>query len=371
MITPYFPPNIGGIENHVYELVRRIKKHWEIVVLTTSKRYKRAKIKPNILIKAHQAGLSPMNNPFAPGMALSGAQERPSLVHVHGIYQVTCIIGWIIAGITGCPSIISMHGRPHYSTWIKSTIQRIYEYAILPLILKRYDIVIALTDIDKSFLISIGINQEKIIIIPNGVDSKYWSQDAPSNSYKMRNNRSLLFVGALIERKNPEVLLEPFHILKEKNLLDDLIIVGKGPLKDVLLDKCKSMGIEDYVIFLDGLSRTELRNLYGAAEVVVHPSLMEGLPTIVLEVMSMKSLIVSSNIPAVRNLIQHEDNGFMFDLKKPEGLLEVLQNVLSLSYEEKQRIMNNARTTIIETYDWFVVAANIENVYRRILSNRK
>ena len=367
IVTPFFPPKIGGIQNHVFNLVKRIKKDNRIIVLTTSDYYKQATIKPNIIVIGKRAKLAPMNNPIAFAMMYDGIKARPSLVHVHGIYQMTCIIGLFIAKLTRCPCVVSMHGRPYYSSRIHSLIQRIYETTILRFILKRYNQVIALTSYEKSFLVSIGIDEEKISIIPNGVDTTYWIHSRDKTK-KEEYGKYLLFVGSLIKRKNPLVLMEPFKILKERKLVDKLVIVGKGPLKNELMDLSRSMKIENSVVFLDELSRGNLRDLYGQSKVVIHPSLMEGLPTIVLEAMSTKSIIISSNIPAVHNLIEKRKNGFLFENEEKDSLLEALLEALSLNHEEEETIRECARAVMIQNYDWSVIVRNIELVYQMAFS---
>jgi glycosyltransferase involved in cell wall biosynthesis len=143
-------------------------------------------------------------------------------------------------------------------------------------------------------------------------------------------------------------------------------MVGKGSLEPSLRERSDELGIRDRVKFLSGISQGRLLDLYRSTDIVLHPSSMEGLPTVILEAMSTAALVISSDIDAVKNLVYNGENGLLFNLKS-NNLVHVLSHALSLSHNEKQRIQNAARQTIIKDFSWRIVAKKTAKLYKDLM----
>lgn len=88
-------------------------------------------------------------------------------------------------------------------------------------------------------------------------------------------------VGGLNFEKNHEFLIDRFISLSKKNMRLHLLLVGDGPLKERLIDKVQTAGIEGRVTFTG--TRSDIADVLSAIDLFVFPSLFEGLGLAVIE----------------------------------------------------------------------------------------
>lgn len=123
-------------------------------------------------------------------------------------------------------------------------------------------------------------------IIKNAIDtSKYLFNNDLRNKYREEfniNNKFVLgHIGSFRTPKNHEFLIEIFKAFHEKRKDSVLVLVGDGELKENINIKVKSYGLEDSVIFTG--VRKDISGLLSAMDVLVFPSLWEGLPVTLIE----------------------------------------------------------------------------------------
>lgn len=111
----------------------------------------------------------------------------------------------------------------------------------------------------------------------------------------------LVYVGRLSYEKNPELVLYIFRkihsICKDKGLELNLLIVGDGPLRRDLEELSVRLGINDYVEFLGHKRLEEVFELIRQALMLIHMSLCEYFPNVVIEAMSIGTLVATPNLP--------------------------------------------------------------------------
>ncbi|TAL48583.1 glycosyltransferase [archaeon] len=114
----------------------------------------------------------------------------------------------------------------------------------------------------------------KVMVIPLGVDTK---KVPIRKTVAMKSrNRKIIFIGRLYRYKGLDVLLDAFNEVAGK--IDDveLFIVGTGPMKDMLVDMSKRLGIEDSVTFTDRLGEAEKNQLLKESDIFILPSVNRG-----------------------------------------------------------------------------------------------
>lgn len=192
---------------------------------------------------------------------------------------------------------------------------------------------------DKEYIIiQHRIVSEKIVIIPNGIDTELFNI---LKDVKKEPGR-ILFVGRLIEQKNLFSLLEAVRDIKDAHL----IIIGIGYLKDKLVKKVKEERIN--VTFIDSVNNNKLPIEYNKSEVFVLPSLFEGNPKVLLEAMACGTIVIGSNVVGINSIIKNRINGILCNPtseKIRDSIVEVLNNRASFAH-----LANNARRDIEEIF---------------------
>jgi glycosyltransferase involved in cell wall biosynthesis len=176
-----------------------------------------------------------------------------------------------------------------------------------------------------------------VTVIPNGVDARRFSADPQTllaTSVTAQMGRVLLMVGRIAKQKAPHLLIEALGVLRERgNPLSGVRLLLVGEREDdktqALIDSAVARyRMEDCVFQYPPTLSPEI--YYHSADVVVLPSLWEGLPGIVLEALAVGRPVIVSEAANAAGIIVDRVNGWVFRTDDVEHLSEVLSYVLAL-----------------------------------------
>lgn len=152
---------------------------------------------------------------------------------------------------------------------------------------------------------------------------------------------TILFVGRLVDVKNPQAVLLAASMVKNKLKCTRVVFVGEGPLEMTLKGQSASLGLAAEVEFKGYVgSSEELWNEYREADVLVLPSHSEGLPLVIMEAMSMGLPVIATDVGGVSELVVNGKTGFLLEHGDPSQIADaLLQLALSRDgvYEELSR----------------------------------
>ena len=224
----------------------------------------------------------------------------------------------------------------------------------------------AITVVSQAMLLKakeLTYNQYQAIhVIPMGTDLTHTF--VPNPNIKRVANQ-LLFVGRLVEKKGLTYLLQALQQLQPNFPNLELIIAGSGPLKDQLIQQTQQLGIAHQVKFVGRLTHTELVMLYQTATLAVFPFIqtqdgdMEGLGLVMVEAMGCGCPVIASDLPAVRDVINHGDNGILVEPNNSRVLAVTIKDFFQFSI--KNELIDSM--TILKKFDWL----NIVDLYKHII----
>lgn len=194
----------------------------------------------------------------------------------------------------------------------------------------------------------------QIRVIPNGVDTSFFM---PSRIRSDSGIIRLLFVGRLSTQKG---LLQFFDVLRElqSTVAWELIVVGDGPLRATLEAVVRSSPVLlERVVFEGWVAKDYILSQYQRADILVHPSLDEGMPNAILEAMACGLPILASKVSGNVELVQQGRNGLLFDADKSDCLrsIETL-----IDDAEKRRDMRTWSRLLAEQRSWANVAIKLQ-----------
>jgi glycosyltransferase involved in cell wall biosynthesis len=129
----------------------------------------------------------------------------------------------------------------------------------------------------------------------------------------------------------------------------------------------ESRSLQECVIFTGSVELTQLPEYYNLADVFVLPTIAEGLPSTLLEAMSCGRAVVASSIPQNREVAVEGDEAIFVDPYDTRAIAEATVRLLD-NRELRTRMGRNARRTILEFFDWRVIAKKTTKVYVEVLS---
>ncbi len=133
------------------------------------------------------------------------------------------------------------------------------------------------------------------------------------------------------------------------------------------MEKCYE--IRDRIIHLRYISEpSELCLHYNLVDVVLSPSLWEGMPNVILEAMACGKIVVSSDAGGAQDIIEHGKNGFLIKTGELHTLKDLLQKVYSLSSLEKSTIEENARQRVTGHFNHHREIEPLLAIYKRLIT---
>jgi glycosyltransferase involved in cell wall biosynthesis len=161
-------------------------------------------------------------------------------------------------------------------------------------------VVVTTPSMRKEVVTRYEIPEGRVVVIPNYVLTDLF-RPIPS---KQRLPRRMCFVGRLDKQKNPLALLDAI-----KGLDIELIMVGSGPLEGLLQKKARDENLP--VRFLGNVPHGQLPEILNSASLFVLPSHYEGHPKTMLEAMACGLPVIGTDVPGIRELIEHRETGYL------------------------------------------------------------
>ncbi|MRD36055.1 glycosyltransferase [Bacillus thuringiensis] len=124
-----------------------------------------------------------------------------------------------------------------------------------------------------------------------------------------------------------------------------VLLAGRGPLHESIKEKIQELGLEKHVKCLG--FRNDINKILSITDIGMLISLREGLPKSVMEMMAMKIPVLLTNIRGNRDLVKHNENGILVDIKNPNQIAEgwhkiLTDSILANQFKEKSynKILN-------------------------------
>ncbi len=214
-----------------------------------------------------------------------------------------------------------------------------------------------------------SISREKIFLVPPRCDSALFSEknvakDRPGVLCK--NQYNLLFVGNLITAKGVDILLEAFSLIVRENSNIGLVFVGDGEEKVRLRARAKELGIDEKVFLLGRIQYNTIPTYMYYSNILILPSIEEGVGRVLLEAMSLNLPIVASNVGGIPLVIDNNKDGLLFEVGDIESLKEKVLFLLNDTFFSKE-MTRVAHQKFLENYEYEVSMKKFLNMYKAIL----
>lgn len=212
-----------------------------------------------------------------------------------------------------------------------------------------------------------NVNDKKIEVVYNGIEL----HEVKKKQYNFirekfnigKDKRIICIIGQVCKRKRQDLFINIVDYLNKKYNNQYIgIIIGEVSDKN-FYDEIKTR-IKYPIIFIGNMKREEIFDtIYPSIDALILLSDRDPLPTVILEAMSMKNIVIARNVDGVNEIILDQVNGFMVDYNfKMEVLSILIEQVMNLNEEDKIRIKNNARKTIQEKFTLEMKKNTINNI---------
>lgn len=211
-----------------------------------------------------------------------------------------------------------------------------------------------------------GIRPDRIVVLHNGVE---WSGAKPDVEWSDRLARAgMPVIGAIstfIEQKGLTFLLDVAHRMKQQGTDAVFVVVGDGPLRGELEEKCRRLGLADRVHFA-GWKRNAAVTMLPLFDIFLQTSLWEAMSLAVLEAMAAARPVVATDVGDNRHVIVDGETGHVVPAKDVEAMVSALTPLVE-SGERRQQFGEAGRKRYTMLYTARTMAARYEELYSEVL----
>jgi glycosyltransferase involved in cell wall biosynthesis len=316
-VYPIFNPEVAsGAAKVAYDISKKLveRKH-NITFLTSDMVYWGVKCKAGrytidnisvyrlktfapIIAKKYKISITPQLLSFC----RAGHLKKFDVVHLHAYISFQNLVLYHFIKKSNVPYVLQAHGSlPRVGAWQR--LKWIYDVFFGYKLLKDATKVIALSKVEAEQYKSAGVPDNKVAIIPNGIDISKYAELPPKGAFKKKFNipedrKIILYLGRIHKTKGIDLLIRAYAHLKNEMKCRDVILVIAGPDDGYLSDAkalANSLGVYNSVIFTGFISSEDKLMALVDAEVFVTPSFY-GFPMTFLEACAVGTPIVTTNL---------------------------------------------------------------------------
>ena len=237
---------------------------------------------------------------------------------------------------------------------------------LIKYVLNNIDGLTVVSDALKDDIVRLGYNIE-IFLFPTNIDTQLFSPKNKDETLREQfgiTGEFILFVGSLVKNKGIHILIEAMPKVIVAFPGAKLIVVGKGHLKQELVERSRKLGITNNVIFTGVVSNKQIPSYYATADLFILPSFSEGLGNVITEALSCKTIVLASPLKAFKDRIIEGKTGFYLKGITPEQISSQIIQILK-NKDAHEEMSENGRNLVVNNLDWGIA----EEKYTKLLQS--
>ena len=365
MPTIYFPPRVGGIENHVYYLARELVRRGNSVRILTTRTERESPWRETVegidVRRIRSFGKNPLgwvlSSLEAVGPVLGAAGEF-DIIHCHTF--AFGLSGSVANLVRHTPLVVTVH-ESHFLRFAKRPLMRPF----LRLPLRRAAVLLSTSkEIDAVTRELLPAARTQPIV--NGVDTERFRPVEPSLA---RSGGEFIIVcpRRLVEKNGVEFLIRAVPLL-EKRVNVRVYLAGDGPLRARLEGLARELGAAERVVFMGSVENSRMPALFSSADMVVIPSLIEATSIAALEAMACERVVGASRVGGLPEIID-DKVGVLFEPGSPERLADAIEATAGRA--DRAEMGRRARRRVEENWSIARMTDTHEKIYREVIERSK
>lgn len=364
LITEDFPPKEGGIQTWAFELARNLHTlGGPITVLARKATPRNRAFDRRLSFPVWRMGGHDWNR----YRDLYVAYYLAKFLLTHGARPIVYATHWkvglvpaLLAPLLGWKVIIGAHGREILQE------KKPFRQRLIRLAHCRAHRGVAVSQYTRQLLVQLGVPQEKVAFVPNGVNVEVFCPREKSASlmrrYGLEGKMVILTLARLVPRKGQDLVIAALPQVLEKVPQAVYMLVGQGSDEPRLRDLTQSLGLTDRVVFAGYVPDDQLVDHYNLADVYIMTSReieargdVEGFGITFLEAGACQVPVIGGRSGGIPDAVLDGETGILVDPEDPDQIAEALIRLLTdLPYA--RRLGKRGRQRVTETLQWQHIA---------------
>ena len=382
-VVPSFAPCFahGGVVNASYQIAKKqVENGHDVHVYTTDSCNERLKFKNNYNVDVDGIKVFYFKNisnnvknkltidtPVSSIRYLKKTITNFDIIHIHEHRHSLAIATHRYAKKNNIPYVLQAHGSvlPFFQKEkLKDIFDKVWGFDILHDASK----VFALSEIEKEQYLKMGISDDKIEIVPLGINLDEYNNLPEKGRFKSKyqinkKDKLILFLGRIHEIKGLDLLINSFNKIENENVKLS-IVGGDYGFKEELVKQIDKFNLEDKILFPGVLTGSDKIEALVDCDVFIMPSRYESFTTSGLEAMACKKPLILTKNNHIHTWVK-DNTGLVceFDENELANSIETLLNNDNLC----SQFGNTGRELIENKYNWDNIEKQIESIYKKCI----
>ncbi|XVF20278.1 hypothetical protein REPUB_Repub11eG0184100 [Reevesia pubescens] len=362
MVSDFFYPNFGGVENHIYYLSQCLLKLGHKVIVMTHAYGNRSGV------RYMTGGLKVYYVPWRPFLMQNTLptfygtfpiirtillREKISLVHGHQAFSTLCHEALMHARTMGYKVVFTDHSLYGFADVGSVHMNKVLQFTLADV---TRAICVSHTSKENTVLRS-GLPPEKVFVIPNAVDTAMFK---PAQERLGLNEVVIVVISRLVYRKGADLLVEVIPEVCSLYPNVRFIVGGDGPKRVRLEEMREKHSLQDRVEMLGAVPHASVRSVLISGHIFLNSSLTEAFCIAILEAASCGLLTVSTRVGGVPEVLP--DDMVVLAEPDPSDMVQAIKKAISILPKIDPQVMHDRMKRL---YNWNDVAKRTEIVYDR------
>ncbi|MDK2891501.1 MAG: hypothetical protein PWR21_2133 [Methanoculleus sp.] len=382
-VTPFFKPlwESGGVARVAYDISHTLHENGhDVTVYTTNRSIYPNDLPTNSLTAVDGMDVYYFENlrrytrgailPVMPYRMPAVARKeigKFDVIHIHDHRTMLTVIASHYARKYGVPYVLQAHGALPQDTG-SARMKRLFDRFWSKKVILGAAGVIALNETEAGRYRDLGVADERIAIVPNGIDLAEYPDLPARGRFRAAwgiddATKIVLYLGRLDPTKGIDLLIRSFALVARK--FDDTVLMlvgGDMGHNDEFRQLVRSLDLDDRVVFTGFVSKEDKMAAYTDADVFVTPT-FTGFPVTFLEACLCGTPIVTTG---KGDLLGWIDNTVGFNTRcTPEELAETIGRLLA-DDALRARFGEQAKELVRTRYNWQAIVHEIETFYAKV-----
>ena len=283
-----------------------------------------------------------------------------------------CFYGSLASRFAGVRSrVLAVHST---GSWQRNSVFSWTDRIVLGLFNK----IVALAEKHKEYLIEHeGVSPEKVVVIPNGVNTDKFSPLSKEERARVRENLGIdkgsivvSIVAALRPEKNHRLFLKAASRVVNSSENFTFLIIGDGAERGSLEKFSEELGLKDKVKFIG--VRDDVENILGITDISVLCSypVVETFPLSLLEAMSCGVPVISTDVGSIGEFLESGKNGILIESGNLDALAGSILK-LAMDHELRERLGQEGRKTVVERFSVDLMVNRYVELFMNLARNKR
>lgn len=371
----------GGMEWHVHDLIKGMKNIGHEVFVWCPAGEMMEVYKKDGAIATERIVKHDIDISYIKDLVKYIKENSIDVVHSH---ELKAVANSLLAGYFSGIKVNVSHTHTPISEWKINPVLKFFDILIYSFLVNLFSSTeIALTNLKKKIKMKEGIKEKKLFVIPNGIETEKFDislsqREEFKKEIKEKHNipqSAFVFgnIGRITKEKGHETLILAFKKFLEKNSFEKedfyLLIVGGGELEDKVKDLSKSLGLDKNVIITGKFKEEDKVKYLSAFDVFLFPTFAEGFGIVLMESLVMGLPTICSDLEVLGEV----GGGFIkiFRVGDEDDIADKMIDEVREMIGRENKLVEGAKEYIFDNYSMNKFVRNYENLYLRLLGDKK